>query len=226
MSSVFNSLYPSAKAHKNSKWPKIETAKAIKKEDNDRLCGLFNSGEWRTLNKSVVFRIRYYNAKDILFAQLSVKKQSLNENKIRYEEINRFRNGYVTQYLKSVKKKRVESLVTVGSLILEFYGGFICENLELNPFENFVIMMTENRNKFRKKKKDLLQTLTEKRTNAVYGFCIRHELNESYKYVSIQWMRTEYDDQEREWFLLMNGNIVIKLQDHDGVDDNGCGKAI
>ena len=37
-------------AHKDSKWPKIETAKAIRKEDSDRLCELFNSGEWKTLN--------------------------------------------------------------------------------------------------------------------------------------------------------------------------------
>ena len=30
----YNSLYPSAMAHKDSKWPKIETAIAIKKEDS------------------------------------------------------------------------------------------------------------------------------------------------------------------------------------------------
>ena len=41
----YNSLYPSAKAHKDSKWPKVETAKAIKNEESDRLCDLFNSGE-------------------------------------------------------------------------------------------------------------------------------------------------------------------------------------
>ena len=31
-------------AHKDSKWPKIETAKAFKKQDSDRLCELFENG--------------------------------------------------------------------------------------------------------------------------------------------------------------------------------------
>ena len=44
-------------AHKDSKWPKIEIAKAIKKEDSDRFCELFNSSEWKTLNKSGFFKI-------------------------------------------------------------------------------------------------------------------------------------------------------------------------
>ena len=38
-------------AHKDSKWPKKETAKANKKEYSDRLCELFNSGEWKTSTK-------------------------------------------------------------------------------------------------------------------------------------------------------------------------------
>ena len=40
----------------------------------------------------------------------------------------------------------VEELVTVGSVILKFYEGFLCDNLKFNPFENFVIKMTEKRN--------------------------------------------------------------------------------
>ena len=39
-------------AHLGSKWPKIETAIAIKREDSARLCELFNTGEWKKLNKS------------------------------------------------------------------------------------------------------------------------------------------------------------------------------
>ena len=42
-------------AHKNSKWPKIETAIAIKKEDSARLCELFNTCEWKKENKSGFF---------------------------------------------------------------------------------------------------------------------------------------------------------------------------
>ena len=115
-------------------------------------------------------------------------------------------------------------MVRVGSVILEFYEKFICDNLEFNPFENFVIKMTGKRNKYKKEKRNLLQTLTKKKTNSVSGFCIRAKNIESYKCVSTEWMRTEYDDQVKYWFPLKKGNIMVKLQDHDEIDDKGYSK--
>ena len=50
LSSDYISLYPSAMAILDSKWPKIETAREINIEDSDRLCSLFNNGEWKCLN--------------------------------------------------------------------------------------------------------------------------------------------------------------------------------
>ena len=57
----------------------METAKAIKKEDSDRLCELFNNGEWKTFKKSGVFNIKYYHPKDNIFQHLSVKETVFNE---------------------------------------------------------------------------------------------------------------------------------------------------
>ena len=58
-------------SHKYSKWPKIETVKAIKKEDSDRSCEIFNTGEWKSFNKSGFFEIRFFNPEDIIFQHLS-----------------------------------------------------------------------------------------------------------------------------------------------------------
>ena len=171
-------------AHKDSKWPKTETAKEIKKEDSDRFCEIFNSGEWETLNKSRFFKLKYYNPKD------TVKETVFNANKNRHEEINRFRNGHLTQCPTSVD---IEKLVRVGSVISKLFEGFICDNLEFTPFEKFVIKMTEKINKNKKEKKDLLQTSTKSKTNA--GFCLRAEINDSFKCVSTQWMKIEYNDR-------------------------------
>ena len=142
-----------------------------------------------------------------------------NANKNRHEEINRFRNGHLTQCPTSVD---IEKLVRVGSVISKLFEGFICDNLEFTPFEKFVIKMTEKINKNKKEKKDLLQTSTKSKTNA--GFCLRAEINDSFKCVTTQWMKIEYNDRGEECFPLKNGNIRVKLQDHDGVDDNGYSK--
>ena len=37
-------------------------------------------------------------------------------------------------------------------------------------------------------------------------------------------MKTEYDDRVIEWFPLKNNIIMVKIADHEGVDDNGYSK--
>ena len=72
----YSSLYSRAMAHKDSKWPKLETAIAIKKEDSARLCELFKTGDWRNSNKSGFFDVTYYNPENIIFQQMSVKERT------------------------------------------------------------------------------------------------------------------------------------------------------
>ena len=114
-SGEYNSLYPSATAQKESKWPKIETAIAIKKEDSVLLCELFNTGECKKLNKSGFFDAKYYNPGNIIFQHMSVKEQVFNPIKNRSEEVNRFRNGYKRKHLTSVD---IEEIVTVGGVVI------------------------------------------------------------------------------------------------------------
>ena len=57
--SDYSSLYPSAMAHLDSKWPAIETTKANNIEGSIYFCELFNNGEWKSLNKSGFFKVRY-----------------------------------------------------------------------------------------------------------------------------------------------------------------------
>ena len=50
-------------------------------------------------------------------------------------KINRFRNGDITQHLTSVD---IEEVVRVDGVIKEFYEGFICDNLDYNPFKEYI----------------------------------------------------------------------------------------
>ena len=82
-------------AHKNSKWPKIETTIAIKKEASARLCELFNTGQWEKLDKSSFLDVKYYNRENIIFRHMRVSEQVFNAIKNSWEEVNCFRNGYI-----------------------------------------------------------------------------------------------------------------------------------
>ena len=210
-------------AHKESKWPKIETAIAIKKEDCARLCEIFNTAEWKKINNSIFFDVKYYNPENIISQHMSVKEQNFNAIKKRWEEVNRFRNGYIRQHLTSID---IEGIVRVGGVITEFFEGFICDNLGYNPFEKFVLDMTAKRNRYQKEKRNILQTQAKKVSNTIYGYTKRSDIEDVYKCVSCHWMKTEYDDRVIEWFPLKYNKIMVKIADHKGVDDNGYSEKI
>ena len=123
--------------------------------------------------------------KKSFFQVFIVKEIIFNDRKNSYEEINFFRNGDITQPLTSVDIEEVFRSEGYNVKILEV---FICDFLEFNAFERFVIDMTEKR--------------SANISNSVYGGCIRKDIEESYKCVSHSWMKNEYDDSVIEWFLL------------------------
>ena len=223
VSSDYNSLYPSAMAHLDSKWPKIETAKAITPEDSNYLCELFNNGEWKILNKTGFFKVKYRNPEHLVLQHMAVKEDVFDETKNKCECVNRFRNGNFTQHLTSVD---IEEVVRTGGVIKEIYEGFICDNLDFNPFEEYILDMTAKRNEYKKQGKNILQDMCKKISNGTYGGCIRCDIRDVLKCVSENWMEANYDDRVKEYIPLKNGNYLVNVKDHDGVDDNGISKKV
>ena len=65
-----------------------------------------------------------------------------------------------------------------------------------------------------------MQGLVKLVMNSLYGFQIRKDINESYKYKSQHWMETEYDDNVLDYWKLPNGNYIVKFKKDDGLDSN------
>ena len=38
-------------------------------------------------------------------------------------------------------------------------------------------------------------------------------------------MKENFDVRVKDWFLLKNGNLIVKLEDDEGFDDNGTAKS-
>ena len=133
------------------------------------------------------------------------------------------RNGIIVDTLTSVD---IVEIVKCGGVILEVFEGFFCQNLEFNPYTELVTDMFEKRDLFKSQGKDLLQNLAKKIGLSVYGGNIRKDINEAYKCVNENWMKEIFDDRVKEWFPLKNGNIIVKLQDDERVDDFHKAKSI
>ena len=191
---------------------------------NDAVCYLFNSGKWNQLNKSAFLTIKYHNPENLIFQHLPIKEKIKNPRKNnRFEEINRMRNGIIIDTLTSVD---IVEIVKCGGVILEVFEGFFCHNLEYNPYTEFVTDMFQKRDLFKSQGKDLLQNLAKKIGLSVYGGNIRKDINEEYKCVTENWMRENFDDRVKEWFPPKNGNLIVNLEDDEGVDDYDKAKSL
>ena len=220
----FNRLYPSAQIDINSTWPKIETAYPFKKYMNDAVCYLFKSGKWNQLNRTAFLTIKYHKPENLIFQHLPIKEKIKNPYKnFRFEEINRMRNGIIIDTLTSVD---IVEIVKCGGVILEVFEGFFCHSLEYNPYTEFVTDMFEKRDMIKSQGKESLQNLAKKIGLSVYGGNIRKDINEEYKCVTENWMRENFDDRVKEWFPLKNGNLIVKLEHDEGVDDYDKAKSI
>ena len=84
-------------------YAKIETGYAFEKHMNNELVEKFNNQIFT--RGSAILKIKYYNPKNLIVQHLPVKEK---EEKI---EINRLRNGYITQVLTSVD---IQEIVKIG----------------------------------------------------------------------------------------------------------------
>ena len=59
------------------------------------------------MNKFGFFKVKYYDPKKIKFQHMPDKENVSNNRKNRYEEINRFKNGHITQHLTSIDIEKI-----------------------------------------------------------------------------------------------------------------------
>ena len=121
VSSDHNSLYQPAMAYPDSQWPKKVTAKANNIEDSDRLCSLFNNKTWKNLNKSGFDKVKHYKPKETFLHFMSVTGNVFKNRKHKYEEINRFGKGDITQYLTGIDVKEIVRSGVYFVKILEIF---------------------------------------------------------------------------------------------------------
>ena len=173
--------------------------------------------------KTRFFKVKYHNPENLILQHMAVKEDVYIETKNKSENVNRFRNGDITQHLTSVD---IEEVVRVGGVITEVYEDCISDNLDYNPFEGYILGMTVKRNEYNKQGKNILQKLCKKISNGTYGVCDRYDIHEVLKCVSENWMKTKYDDRVKEYIHLKNGNYLVNVKCHNGVDDKGVSKKV
>ena len=119
-------------------------------------------------------------------------------------EVNRIRNGYITQISTSVD---IQEIVKSGGQVIEIYQGVICKEIfKINPFEKVIDKLFALRQKYKRENIEVMQLLVKLKMNALYDEILPMELLESYQCESEAWMMTEYDERVLDYQKINYGN--------------------
>ena len=203
------SLYPSAMWDEKSIYPRVETGYAFTRDMNDELVEKFNN---QTFTRgSAVLKIKYYNPRDLIIQHLPIKEK---EKKI---EINRMRNGYITDTLTSVD---IQEIVKIGGEIVEIFEGVIYrENFKVPPFRKVIDKLFALRQKYKDENNDVMQLLVKLLMNILYGEQIRKDIEENFACKSEYWMQTEYDERVKDYWKISGNNYIVKMINDAGLED-------
>ena len=132
-------------------YPRIETGYAYTNDMNDELVNKFNSHTFS--QASAILKVKVYYPKNLIVQHLPVKQ------KINKMEINRMRNGYITQVLTSVD---IQEIVKIGGKVIQIYEGVIHrENFERNPFEKVTDEVIKLRQKYKDENNEVMNLLVK-----------------------------------------------------------------
>ena len=171
----------------NSIYPKNETRYAFTENMNDEAVEKIDSGIFT--QGSAILKIKCYNPKKLIVQHLPAKEK---EKEI---EINRMRNGYITQILRSVE------IVIIGGVVIEIYGGVLFrEKFKVFPFKKIIDELFALRQKYKDEGSDVMQLLVKLPLNALYGEFLRKDISESFECKSEAWMISEYDGRVLDYY--------------------------
>ena len=199
------SLYPSATWDEKSVYPKIETGFAFKPNMNIVYVETFNNQTFNQhRDESAILKMKYYNPRDLIFQHLPLKE------KVENIEVNRMRNGYISDILTSVD---LWEIVKTGVRFIDIYKDVnYRENFKISPFRKVIEKLFALRQKYKDEHNDLFQELVKLFLNSLYGVRIRKDIHQSYKRKSQHWMETKYDENVLDYWRLPKGNYIVKLK--------------
>ena len=190
-------------------YPRIETGYAYTNDMNDELVNKFNNQTFT--QRSAILKVKYYYPKNLIVQHLPVKE------KINKMEINRMRNGYITQVLTSVD---TQEIVKKGGKVIQKYEGVkYRENFKLNPFGKVINEIFKLRQKYKDENNEVFELLVKLIMNSLYGEILRKDILESYQCKSEKWMMRECDERVLDYQQSKYRNYIVKLKDDEGLED-------
>ncbi|ESO98149.1 hypothetical protein LOTGIDRAFT_174325 [Lottia gigantea] len=144
-----NGLYASAMSDLDSEYPRAESGRPFRQEENKEFVNLFNEQKFRPRTAILKFWFEYPT--NMFFQPIPAKDKIIFTNRIGKKETStkiRFRNGFCHDVLTSVD---IQEIVKAGGRIIKILDGIVYEeNFKTPPYRDYILILRDLRNKYKR----------------------------------------------------------------------------
>lgn len=201
------SLYPSAMYDISSEYPKAESARKFKKEEEQEILNKFNTQTFRP--KTGIFTVLFKYPNDMFFQPIPAK-DTIQNHEGKKQEIIRFRNGYCYDVLNSVD---IQEIVRCGGEICNIYDGIIYEeNYDASPFRSYIEMLFNLRKKFKEEGNKVGDELIKLLMNSLYGKTVQKDITTLNHIWNENTLKNNFDESVKHFEKINDNQYLIKKE--------------
>ncbi|ESO88560.1 hypothetical protein LOTGIDRAFT_165343 [Lottia gigantea] len=210
-----NGLYASAMTE--GEYPKAESARPVRLEENEKFVKLFNEQKFRPRTAILIVWFKYPT--NMFFQPIPAKDKITFTNRIGKKETGskiRFRNGFCHDVSTSVD---IQEIVKAGGKIIKILDGIVYEeNFKTPPYRDYILILKELRNKYKKEGDMVVSNCMKLLGNSLYDGFYKPEI-----------YYTDTDSlyiSSSNWDKLNEAGLVSENEYSKGKNDYGDGGII
>ncbi|ESP05396.1 hypothetical protein LOTGIDRAFT_152246 [Lottia gigantea] len=207
-----NGLYASAMTE--GEYPKAESARAFRLEENEEFVKLFNEQKFRP--RTAILKVWFKYPTNMFFQPIPAKVNITFTNKEGKKETGtkiRFRNGFCSDVLTSVD---IQEIVKSGGKIIKILDGIVYEeNFKTPPYRDYILILKELRNKYKKEGDMVASNCMKLLGNSLYGKSIQKDINTSRHLWSEATFKANYDSHVKSYEKVNETQYIIQINDEE-----------
>jgi len=205
------SLYPSAMYDENSEYPKAESARKFRQEEEREIVYKFNTQTFRP--KTGIFSVVFQYPNDMFFQPVPIKDKVKNQNNNSHVKVIRFRNGICYDVLTSVD---IQEIVRCGGKILHITDGIIYEkNYQVSPFRNYIEKLFNLRKRYKTEGNTVGDELIKLLMNSLYGKTVQKDITTKYHLWNENTLRKNFTQEVKDYEKLNDEQYLAKVEMED-----------
>ncbi|ESP01329.1 hypothetical protein LOTGIDRAFT_157508 [Lottia gigantea] len=163
-----NGLYAFAMSDLDSEYPRAESGRPFRQEENKEFVKLFNEQKFRP--RTAILKVWFEYPTNMFFQPIPAKDKISFTNRIGKKETGtkiRFRNGFCHDVLTSVD---IQEKVKAGGRIIKILDGIVYEeNFKFPPYRDYILILRDLRNKYKREGNIVGSNCMKLLGNSLYG---------------------------------------------------------